>query len=209
MLTQFQVDEGEIGGWGYTLEPTERKDHIDTCNTEWALLALEDAQSVGVKVPRKTWLQAWEFWNGQQLPDGSWGYRHGTQGSGSMTCAGIHSALIIGNKLEKPEPQFEQSIKRAQEWLERHYAINENPNQQQKMYHLYYLYGLSRAGTTLKQRLIGEHDWYQEGVEMLTASQDKQAGSWKTRGALDGPVGSSFALLFLSSKKPINDQLND
>jgi hypothetical protein len=73
----------------------------------------------------------------------------------------------------------------------------------------YNIYGIERVGRLAGIRFIGDHDWYREGCEILTGANDKYKdfaqqpdGSWGSQsgGLLDGngPLATSFALLFLS-----------
>ena len=58
------------GAWGY------RKDgnQADNSNSQFALLALYEAERAGIKVPETTWRRALDYWKGQQKADGSFGY---------------------------------------------------------------------------------------------------------------------------------------
>ncbi|HQU45699.1 MAG TPA: DUF4159 domain-containing protein, partial [Pirellulales bacterium] len=61
-------------------------------------------------------------------------------------------------------------------------------------------------GRLTNQRLIGGHDWYREGAELLVSMQDELSGYWKGTGhAEDDPhLGTSLALLFLAKgRRPV------
>ena len=55
----------------------------DNSNSQFALLALHEAERIGVPVKRETWTRAKAYWEDCQNPlDGSWGYRKGIQRHG-------------------------------------------------------------------------------------------------------------------------------
>ena len=70
------------GAWGYP------QAEGDNSNSQFALLALHEAERVGVSVNDQTWRLALDYWTRSQNPNGSWGYKPGLPGTGSMTCAG-------------------------------------------------------------------------------------------------------------------------
>jgi hypothetical protein len=83
-LESKQVTEADRkGAWSYPGPGG------DNSNSQFAVLALYDAQRVGAKVKRQTWQLAADYWRNSQNDDGSWGYVPGDAGSGSMTLAGI------------------------------------------------------------------------------------------------------------------------
>ena len=89
-------------------------------------------------------------------------------------------------------------------WLGKHFSVRTNPGD--RSYLLYYLYGLERVGRLTGRRLIGGHDWYREGAEVLLDEQDEISGGWRGVGnAESNPlVATSFALLFLSKgRRPV------
>ena len=49
----------------------------DPSNSQFALLALYEAERAGVKVNEKTWRLALQYWQQMQNPDGSWSYNKG------------------------------------------------------------------------------------------------------------------------------------
>ena len=57
------------GGWGYQL----RAGGPDESNTQFAILALHEAERAGIPVSRDTWRKANAYWAKDQKPDGSWG----------------------------------------------------------------------------------------------------------------------------------------
>jgi hypothetical protein len=215
-LEAHQITEaGRKGSWSYPGSDG------DNSNSQFAVLALYDAQSAGATVQRKTWQQAADYWRSTQNDDGSWGYYPGTAGSGSMTCAGIGAlatsaaalnsgdAVVDGGRVDCCRPhQKDDALERAVAWLTRHFSVSRNPQPagagQPCLY--YYLYGLERAGRLTARRFIGEHDWYREGAEFLVRDQDPLAHYWKgTWHAEQNPhVATALSLLFLSKgRRPV------
>ncbi len=202
---------GQIGGWNYGSMGS-----VDNSNSQFALLALHEAERVGVQVQSRTWRLAKAYWEHRnaQKADGSWGYTNNSRGSGtgSMTCAGIASLVIVrdkirqnnakvtGSRIECCQQGDEQDdhIRRGLDWLGRNFSVTRNPGHNH--YLLYYLYGVERVGRLTARRFIGGHDWYREGCEELIRAQDSLSGFIKgaKRPEDDPLVGTSFALLFLS-----------
>lgn len=203
-----------MGAWGYP------QAEGDNSNSQFALLALHEAERVGVKVGDRTWQLARKYWADNQNHNGSWGYKPNLPGTGSMTCAGIAALVITSDRLSRGdaeadgdivtccgEQQDNQPVERALGWLGRNFSVRTNPGSRGALGWLfYYLYGVERAGRLTNQRLIGEHDWYREGAELLVNMQDGLSGYWKGTGhAEDDPhLGTSLALLFLAKgRRPV------
>ena len=75
----------------------------DNSNSQFALLALSEAERAGVQVSDKTWRLGRAYWEDCQNPDGSWGYYKHVPGTGSMTCAGITSLVITADRIAPPD----------------------------------------------------------------------------------------------------------
>ena len=218
-LEDHQITSGRgKGGWSYPLPAVPG----DESNSQFALLALYEAERVGIKVNEKTWHLALQYWQQRQGPDGSWGYL-GNAGTGSMTCAGITSMIIAAGELNRGdatvvsdqvhccgEHHNNQAIENGIRWLDRNFSINANPGgpgvrgSQGNL--LYYLYGVERTGRMTARRFIGQHDWYREGTDMLVRNQDPLSGYWKMHGhaELNPHIATSFALLFLAKgRRPV------
>lgn len=214
-LENSQIRRGEgRGSWSYG-EMKQGRINLgsgDHSNSQYAVLALRDAQDYGVDVDVETWKRVRTHWLGAQNADGGWGYvRQGS--TGSMTVAGIATMVIVNSMLsdeeevdedgnpiccaEAEEDQYLKSLNRGVSWLAKHFAVGTNPRGQGWL--LYYLYGLERAGRLSARRFFGEHDWYREGAEYLVAQQTPLGGYWQGIGHMEGPlVATDFALLFLS-----------
>ncbi len=219
-LAAHQITEGpKRGMWNYP------PGSGDKSNTQFAMLALWEAERVlqrfGVPspVPEAVWHRARQFWQNSQLPDGSWSYLSGDQGTGSMTCAGIASLIIAADRLGSGaarvdgdtvrccgEHQPDDHIQRGLRWLARNFSVHANPNAPGGTWWLYYLYGLERVGRLTAQRRIGRHDWYREGAAVLLQNQDRLSGFWRGVGPEGNHrvVSTSLALLFLTKgRRPV------
>lgn len=207
---QVSKDRGK-GGWAYDVRGGEP----DNSNSQFALLGLHEAERVGVPVAAQTWRLAKAHWEDWQNADGSWGYKKGVFGTGSMTCAGIACMVIVSDRVDAADAQAEgdvitccrqgesddHRIQRAIKWLGDHFAVSQNPGSPAWL--LYYLYGLERTGRLTARRFIGQHDWYREGCDQLLKMKGALSDSWSLSGGLinveaDPRIATSFALLFLS-----------
>jgi uncharacterized protein DUF4159 len=212
---QQQKREGVMkGAWGYP------QAEGDNSNSQFALLALHEAERVGVSVSDQTWRLALDYWTRSQNPNGSWGYKPGLPGTGSMTCAGVAAMVITADRLNRGDAEIDgkrirccgtqednQPVERALAWFGRNFSTSVNPGSRGAQgWLLYYLYGIERVGRLTNRRLIGKHDWYREGAELLVKNQDELSGFWKGTGhAEDNPnVATSLALLFLAKgRRPV------
>jgi hypothetical protein len=214
-LEDNQVQNGpRAGAWSY---PSSGGG--DNSNTQFALLALHDAERVGVTVSPRTWKRALDYWTKSQNQDGSWGYMPGMPGTGSMTGAGIASVIIADGALSKGDAEFtggrvkccgeqkpNEAIDKAVEWMGRNFSVHRNPGAAGGGWTYYYLYGLERVGRMSARRYLGSHDWYREGTEKLIRDQDRFSGFFKGagHGESNPHVGTSLALLFLAKgRRPI------
>lgn len=217
-LESTQVpDEKGRGGWTYD---DRRSGTPDNSNSQFALLALNEAQRAGVPVDRRVWERAVQYWETRQLPDGSWGYRS-NRGKGSMTCAGISSLIIARRNLSQGDAlvlddgqviccgsqQDDLAIRRGLDWMTRNFSVDHNPSadpSQQTMWLYYYLYGLERVGRLSGSRFLGQHDWYREGAEFLVQQQNLN-GQWSYSQFIDNPhITTALGLLFLAKgRRPV------
>jgi hypothetical protein len=215
-LEAHQIKEGPRKGcWSYPGPGG------DNSNAQFAVLALYDAQRVGVDVSRETWELSANYWRTTQNDDGSWGYVPGDAGTGSMTCAGIGGLAVSAAALESGDASVENgnvvccrphevddNLDRAIEWLGKRFTVTHNPRPegggQSCLY--YYLYGLERAGRLTGRRFIGDHDWYREGAEFLVREQDTLSHFWVGQWYAENKpwISTPMALLFLSKgRRPI------
>ena len=193
----------------------------DNSNSQFAVLALYDAQSVGAKVRRQTWQLAADYWRNTQNDDGSWGYVPGDAGSGSMTCAGIGALATSTAALESGDAAVERgrviccrphqedhALERAVNWLAQHFSVRGNPRPAGSGFAClyYYLYGLERTGRLTARRFIGDHDWYREGAEELVRQQDALSHYWRGNWHAEQQphISTALALLFLAKgRRPV------
>ena len=221
-LERNQVKNGKrAGAWSYPGPGG------DPSNSQFAVLALYEAQRVGVKVNRNTWDLANGYWRRIQAKNGSWSYSGGEGASGSMTCAGIGALSVIRKALSEGDARVlpngqvkcctqqenDPAIENALNWLGRNFSVRRNPmssiNERDgrraghQIWHYYYLYGLERAGRLTARRFIGEHDWYREGTEYLVTAQNRLLHFWEGRTG-NRQISTSMALLFLSKgRRPL------
>jgi hypothetical protein len=212
-LERAQITAGDKVNWpgSWTYSHIKNKNG-DNSNTQYALLGLNAAAEVGIKVKPEVWTLSRQYWERCQRADGSWAYTAdgASTTTSSMTCAGISSLIITGLKRYEGL-EFLQGdqihdcgkvagndhLKRATNWLSNHFFVGQNYGMT-RQWKFYYLYGLERAGRLAGQRYFGSHDWYREGAEQLVHDQDKLSGSWVGNGYEEKPIATSFALLFLA-----------
>lgn len=218
-LEATQVKEGKNkGGWHYGF-----RGDGDNSNTQFAMLALHEAERAGVKVSDQTWRLGEQYWIGNEFRQkelGSWGYFHGG-GSGSMTCAAVASLIIARDHIGTGDAAVldgriqccgagkdDEAIAKGLHWLGKKFSVVQNPGSEG--WGLYYLYGLERVGRMSGQRFFGEvgnqHDWYREGAEHLLSMHDKFSGYWKGTGAGENNpvISTALAMLFLSKgRRPV------
>lgn len=206
-------NEPGLGGWSYG----SRNGSPDNSNSQFAILALHEAVQADMVVSKEVWDRAAQYWVSGQHSSGGWGYRLGDAPSGSMTCAGISSMVIIEENRERPIPQtigeldccrgesLDGTLERALTFWGERFSARRNPtppNDIGASYLFYYLYGVERAGRLSGRRYFGEHDWYREAGEQILALQKPITGSWvgtNNNIAESTPeLSTSFALLFLS-----------
>ncbi|MBN1911337.1 MAG: DUF4159 domain-containing protein [Pirellulales bacterium] len=215
-------DKPGRGGWAYP------RHDVDNSNSQFALLALHEAERAGAPVDDRTWQLAKVYWERAQNRDGSWGYREPMGpnrqeigGTGSMTCAGIASMMIVNDEVHPPDATVigdsikccnctrrdddNDRVERGLAWLERNFSISRNPGQTKNHWKFYYLYGVERVGRLSAQRFIGQHDWYREGADHLVNREIAGASYWIGEYLEKNDlVATSFALLFLSKgRRPV------
>lgn len=217
-------NKNNIGGWGYENQGGRNASSANTSTSQFALLGLHEASRLGIKIPQKNWELAAPYWENVFVKrGGGFGYSsRGGSATGSMTCAGISSVIIVEENLAKQEDLIRNGevnccgdaresllVQAAIDWLARSFHVKGNPmggrraNPQTKFY---YLYALERAGRLSGRRFIGAHDWYREGAEHLLKVQGFN-GAWvggARFGEKDPNIATALALLFLSKgKRPI------
>jgi len=214
-LEKSQVAQGPAtGSWSYG----GNRGTGDNSNSQFALLALHEADVAGVPVRGDVWMKAQQYWVSCANGDGSWGYTMGNNGgSGSMTCAGIASIWITSQHIGTPDARAARDtvsccgggasprvLERGLDWLGKRFSVVENPGSGGQTWLYYYLYGLERVGRFTARRFIGDSDWYLEGAKMFVNSQDGLTGAFRGGRIEDPVVATSFALLFLAKgRRPV------
>jgi hypothetical protein len=199
------------GAWAYP------EAEGDNSNTGFAIMALYEADRVGVKIPAAVWRLALDYWVNTQNPNGSWGYKPQVGGTGSMTAQGLFCVAAATKILDEQQRvrQFwqgpleglqqadqpgPQAIERATRWMARNFSAITNPGTRgTQTWLFYYLHAVGQAGRVMGKQKLGGHDWFAEGAQTLLAQQQPD-GSWKGAGhAEDDPhLATSMALLFLA-----------
>ncbi|MBP5622589.1 MAG: DUF4159 domain-containing protein, partial [Thermoguttaceae bacterium] len=222
---QMKTQNDHRGGWSYVGD-NQASERADNSNSQFALLALYEAELVGVEIDDSVWQSAEDYWLRMQNDDGSWGYRSSSlnpagfpsgYGTGSMTCAGIAALAICSGVREATRAKIEGDgfqccqdvddeiavrMSRGLKWLGDHFSVQTNPGHAvgADSYFFYYLYGLERVGRLTANRFVGRSDWYREGAEVLLRRKGVLSQFWNAQKDLNGNncVSTSFALLFLS-----------
>jgi hypothetical protein len=212
------IEKGQLedNGWNYDLG-NGRGGNSDQSNSQFAALALWEAQRVGVKINQDTLRRIAMYWTSLQFrhgendpTTGGWAYKGGPV-TGSMTSAGIASMIMA----EDASRIADVAIKNDQivccgavdnqipiaelglRWLARNFNSNTNPGSGN--YLLYYLYGVERVGRLTGQRLLGSHDWYREGCEAILVRRNALQGF--VRDSMGEISDTALSLLFLSKGK--------
>jgi hypothetical protein len=229
-LESHQIKDGSHkGAWDYGAPDATG----DNSNSQFALLALYEAERAGVPVDAATWRLAHAYWeSAQNNSDFSWAYqkrggRFGRElpGTGSMTCAGVASLIIASGRVGQSDAEVNgdeiqccgmqksnERIDKALAWLGSTFTVHSNPSIGDfgQGWLFYYLYGIERVGRLTGQRLLinrnGEpHDWYREGAAMFVKIQ-QPTGVWQGGNATESEplIGTSFGLLFMSKgRRPV------
>ena len=223
LLETWQIHQGPHKGcWSYGRSTGAGSG--DHSNAQFAILALHEAERVGVRVKDQTWRLARNYWMEVQAPDGGWGYRKEMPPSGSMTCAGIVSLILSAGKVSDGgaqvvdgivdccganggDDEVAERLQRGQSWLgASRFTLTHNPGNTRAWW-LYDMDAVERVGRMTGQRYIGSRDWYREGAELLAKQrQDTLRGFWTGVGGgeTDPSVGTALALLFLSKgQRPV------
>jgi hypothetical protein len=196
-LARLEAGQAHNGGWRYELKGGN---DFDFSVTQWPILAMREANLVGVEFKTDPLLKARALYLKAQEGDGGWAYQMDGKSYGSMTAAGLASLFIIADVLEpasgcpcrggqsQSRPSAtEHAIDKALAWLGQRFSAKDNPGKGDR--HLYWLYCVERVGIAAGYKYFGSHNWYKEGAEVVLKAQ--KDGHW---GSLDD---TCFALLFL------------
>jgi hypothetical protein len=192
-LEAAQVKQGENrGSWSYTNAEAGRG---DGSNTRFAVLALEAADTMGVKASADTWKRIAWYWATHQNPEGGWGYMPKTTTTRNMTCAGIASLAIADAITKDANEHHAQAVERGLAWLAKHGVAGDDALKQG--FPGYYLHALEQAVRATHTKTLGEQDWRADLQQALLKAQNSQTGAWKG-GTEDALISTCFALLFLA-----------
>lgn len=218
IVNYLLANQNANGSWDY-----KGRTAGDTSITQYAVLALWEAESAGVRVPPHVWERIASFYISTQLDDGGWVYHHDemslTTETVAMTAAATGSLLICHRQLDPYRiekrttttlltPLGEDGVGGFKLGLNFHdleRSINRGmswisshfttspPAAGQSPY--YMLYGLERIGALSNRKSIGRLDWYERGLNFLHSTQ-KGDGSWDSMNGAD--VNTSWGILFLT-----------
>lgn len=200
------------GGWSY-----DSSGSSDESNSQFAVLALWEASKLDIDIPDDCWAKAYDYWNARHQGSG-WGYLSFAP-SGSMTCAGIASMLILRDASENADAMVANGkiqccvgnhndarvdpVVQGFNWLTANFTVQSNPHGGAATWGVYYLYAVERVGRLTGQRFFGTHDWYREGAAHLMSIQTQVSGAIQGAGmeAAEPITTTAMALLFLSKGK--------
>ena len=192
--------QDDSGMWTYIVAQANKRGG-DGSNTQFAILGLDAAASVGLSVPDQVVQRSFDHYARTQNGDGGWGYTPGGTSYGAMTAAGVAALHMLGARLYTEgevcgQYRQEPHLAAGFTWLERNYSVRTHPGiggEQRRLW--YYLYALERVGVLTGEKYIGGHDWYLEGARFLVDTQNRD-GSWSS--GTNQLADTAFALLFLA-----------
>ncbi|MBI3858523.1 MAG: hypothetical protein HY293_22795 [Planctomycetes bacterium] len=181
----------------------------DNSNSQYASLGLRACHDAGVVLPAEV-LELGEKWWRDGLGGDGWGYlSKNDTGYGSMT-AGAVGALTIYLFIQGKPWLKDKEVTTGMDWLAKNFTVTQNPGPHdadggQGGWQYYFLYALERAGIFFGTETMGAHEWYVEGAQYLLGQQ-KDDGSWMSKGADHAIWDTCFAILFLRrATRPLRD----
>lgn len=208
-LIEGQVKQGpSTGSWGYRVADG-RGSRGDNSNMWFAVNALTLAHETEFAVVPEVWKRLVTYLKETQHAGGGWGYVPGaSQPTGSMTCGALGSLLRAARISEADDDDIRSAQKTAMKWLAASFQAARNPGG--GPWHHYWLMTVKYAVQIQNQRLIGDHNWYREGVQFLCQQQGIKDGSWMGNGT-SPEIATSMALLFLCplDEPALSDQTPD
>jgi hypothetical protein len=206
------------GSWDYT-----GRSAGDTSISQYAVLGLWEAESIGVDIEPAIWDRAASWYMSVQSSAGSWNYHRDEAGQPetcAMTAAGIGSLLICQRQLERyrttrrdnsslltplvsdaKRDNFKPSTSATQidAAIKRGMSwlsanfAPSNPNLAGQTPY-YMLYGVERIGALAEKATLGKVDWYAKGRDFIRSTQTSD-GSWHAQHGVD--MNTAWAVLFL------------
>ncbi len=179
----------------------------DLSNTQYAVLGLRAAASLGVVVDSRHWQDVLGAVISAQNDDGGFGYTIHLKSTASMTVAGIAALQVCAAQLEPKALaglKVERRLVDAWRWM----ADHKGQIGDRKSRHCFYFhYGLERAGILSDVIEVAGKDWYESGAEMLLRMQMSNGGWHSSTDMIRGrgedgadSVSIAFAVLFLRRK---------
>jgi hypothetical protein len=92
------------------------------------------------------------------------------------------------------EMRLQKGIEDGWAWMAAHWSVQRHPPHVGRIWHLYFLYSLERAGILDRVRTVNGRDWYHEGAAWLVETQAED-GRWQDQN--NHLHHTCFALLFL------------
>lgn len=192
VLWLLQVQKN--GGYTYV----KSTGNYDNSNSQYGLLGVWSGAEAGIEVPNAYWELVQRHWTSCQNPNGQWGYVAGSEGTLTMTCAGIASMFVCHDWLDAPkfgaqvgrEP-FSAPLKRGLGWMEQgDHSVGGNSSFAGH-FGGYALYGIERVGLASGFKFFGNHNWYPELARRVLDTQHRD-GSW------GDDINTAYTLLFLA-----------
>lgn len=186
--------------------------------SQFAAMGLEACARAGVHVPEETIDRAIRAWQECQRPEGEgragWCYSREESPHrpyGSMTAGGVASLALLHRLLHQGWRDDPRAVS-GFSWLNYHFTVLENfgpveelmarevlsdtPNPRTEFY--YWLWAVERAATRCGAEVLGDRNWYEEGVHELLGTQ-RPDGSWSSGVKRCQPVWDTcYAVLFLT-----------
>ena len=159
------------GAWGY--DGPQRDG--DNSNSQFALLALWEAQRAGIQINPAVFRRVERTWLSRQQADGGWAYAAlaGVKSDSTltMTTAGLASLYIcqdVLTKTSRPYPH-QRAMDSGWEWLarkfdDRHQAARKAKKQYYYINNGYLGFCVQRCAMASGRKFVGEMDWYAEGA---------------------------------------------
>lgn len=197
LLKNVGTAEKDIAGaYTYTGEGAS----WDNSNSQFGVLGVWMATDAGLTAPVTYWEAVATHWTRFQNKDGGWGYHGGDNSSASMTAAGLATLFVVLDRMygEKPKEagNLVSAIDHGLDWLSREYRPEENRGGD-RMWLMYYLYGVERVGRASGYKYFRDKDWFREGAAYLLKTQLPD-GSWKDSGEYMSALrNTDFGLMFL------------
>lgn len=198
-------NEYRRGGFGYN----SRDQRWDLSNTQYAILGLRAAKSLGAKIDTEVWQRSAAAATRAQHAGGGFGYTEGgRRPTVSMTTAGIAVLQVCAAELDPAAVGALEVKRRLREAWDYMADQKIRIGDAETANCLYFHYGLERACILSEVGDIDGKDWYRSGAEMLCKTQLRGGGWHSSKDLIEGGrdrdgsdvVSTSFAVLFLRRK---------